>query len=113
MKRVTVADLQRLRERGGRVTMITAYDYPMAKLADEAGVDVILVGDSLGMVVLGYDSTLPVTVDDMVRHGAAVVRGSHRAHVVVDMPFGSYQTGWRDAMQSAVRIMQETGAGSV
>jgi len=113
MKRLTVTDLQQLRDRGQRITMLTAYDYPMARLADDAGVDVLLVGDSLGMVVLGYDSTLPVTVDDMVRHGAAVVRGSAHAHVVVDMPFGSYQSGWRDAMQSAVRILQETGAGSV
>jgi 3-methyl-2-oxobutanoate hydroxymethyltransferase len=71
------------------------------------------VGDSLGMVVLGYESTVPVTVDDMIHHGRAVVRGAQRAHVVVDMPFGSYQTGWQDALRNATRIMQETGCGSV
>ena len=113
VRRITVMDLQAMRERGERITMLTAYDYSTAKIADEAGIPVLLVGDSLGMVVLGYESTLPVTVDDMVRHGAAVVRGAQRAHVVVDMPFGSYQGGWQDAMRNAVRIMQETGAGSV
>jgi 3-methyl-2-oxobutanoate hydroxymethyltransferase len=113
MKRVMVTDLQRMRDEGKRITMLTAYDYPTARLADEAGIPILLVGDSLGMVVLGYDSTLPVTVDDMVHHGKAVVRGAKRAHVVVDMPFGSYQGGWEDAMRNAVRIMQETGAGSV
>jgi 3-methyl-2-oxobutanoate hydroxymethyltransferase len=113
VRRITVTDLQAMRERGERITMLTAYDYSTAKIADEAGIPVLLVGDSLGMVVLGYESTLPVTVDDMVRHGAAVVRGAQRAHVVVDMPFGSYQGGWQDAMRNAVRIMQETGAGSV
>ena len=113
VRRITVTDLQAMRERGERITMLTAYDYSTAKIADEAGIPVLLVGDSLGMVVLGYESTLPVTVDDMVRHGAAVVRGAQRGHVVVDMPFGSYQDGWQDAMRNAVRIMQETGAGSV
>jgi len=113
MKRVMVTDLQRMREQGQRITMLTAYDYPTARLADEAGIPILLVGDSLGMVVLGYESTLPVTVDDMIHHGKAVVRGAQRAHVVVDMPFGSYQGGWEDAMRNAVRIMQETGAGSV
>jgi 3-methyl-2-oxobutanoate hydroxymethyltransferase len=111
--RITVTDLQQMRDRGERITMLTAYDYPSARLADEAEIPVLLVGDTLGMVVLGYDSTIPVTVDDMIHHGRAVVRGAKRAHVVVDMPFGSYQTGWQDAMQSAIRIMQETGCGSV
>ena len=113
MKRVSVTHLQRMRDKGERITMLTAYDYSTARLADEAGIPLLLVGDSLGMVVLGYDSTLPVTVDDMIRHGAAVVRGAKRAHVVVDMPFGSYQGGWQEALRNAVRIMQETGAGSV
>lgn len=113
MRRVSITDLQRMRDRDERITMITAYDFPSARLVDEAGIPIILVGDSLGMVVLGYESTLPVTVDDMVHHGAAVVRGSERAHVVVDMPFGSYQTGWQDALRNATRIMQETGCGSV
>lgn len=113
MHRVTVTDLQRMRDRGERITMVTAYDYPTAKLADEAGIPMILVGDTLGMVVLGYDSTLPVTVNDMIHHGRAVVRGAQKAHVVVDMPFGSYQAGWQDALRNAVRIMQETGCSSV
>ena len=112
-KSMTVLDVQRMRDRGERITMLTAYDYPTAKLADEAGIPILLVGDSLGNVVLGYDSTIPVTVEDMIHHGRAVVRGTQRAHVVVDMPFGSFQTGWQDAMRNATRIMQETGCGSV
>ena len=110
---ITIVDLQRMREQGKPITMLTAYDYPTAKAADAAGIPILLVGDSLGMVVLGYDSTVPVTVDDMIHHGRAVVRGAQRAHVVVDMPFGSYQTGWQDALRNATRIMQETGCGSV
>ncbi len=111
--RVTVTDLQSMKERGQKITMLTSYDYSTGRIADDAGIPILLVGDSLGMVVLGYESTLPVTVDDMIRHGAAVVRGAPRAHVVIDMPFGSYQGGWQDAMRNAIRIMQETGAGSV
>ncbi|MCA9847910.1 MAG: 3-methyl-2-oxobutanoate hydroxymethyltransferase [Dehalococcoidia bacterium] len=110
---VTILDLQKMRDEGRPITMVTAYDYPTAKMADEAGVDLILVGDTLGMVILGYDSTLPVTVEDMIHHGRAAVRGAKRAHVVVDMPFGSYQGGWKQAMKNATRIMKETGAGSV
>jgi 3-methyl-2-oxobutanoate hydroxymethyltransferase len=102
-----------MRERAEPITMLTAYDYPTAKMADEAGIPLILVGDTLGMVVLGYDSTIPVTVDDMIHHGKAVVRGAQRAHVVVDMPFGSYQGGWQDALKNATRILQETGCNSV
>lgn len=113
MKRVTVIDLQSMRDRGERIAMLTAYDYPTAKLADQAGIPILLVGDSLGNVVLGYESTIPVTIEEMIHHGKAVVRGVERAHVVVDMPFGSYQSGWQDAMRSATRIMQETGCGSV
>ena len=113
MKRVSVSDLQRMHRKGQPITMITAYDYPTARLADEAGIPVILVGDSLGMVVLGYDSTLPVTVEDMIHHGSAVMRGAEHAHVVVDMPFGSYQAGWKSAMRNASRIMQETGCSAV
>jgi 3-methyl-2-oxobutanoate hydroxymethyltransferase len=113
VRRVSISDLQVMRDKGKPVTMVTAYDYPTARLADQSGIPILLVGDSLGMVVLGYDSTIPVTVDDMIHHGKAVVRGAQRAHVVVDMPFGSYQTGWQEAMRNATRIMQETGAGSV
>jgi len=112
-KRISVLDIQRMRDRGEPITMLTAYDYPTARMADEAGIPVILVGDTLGMVVLGYDSTIPVTIDDMIHHGKAVVRGTQRSHVVVDMPFGSYQGGWQDALKNATRIMQETGCGSV
>ena len=112
-RRITVTDIQQLKERGERISMLTAYDFPSARIADEAGIHILLVGDSVGMVVLGYESTLPVTVDDMIHHGRPVVRASKRAHVVIDLPFGSYQRGWQQAMESAVRIMQETGAGAV
>ncbi|MQC82810.1 MAG: 3-methyl-2-oxobutanoate hydroxymethyltransferase [SAR202 cluster bacterium Casp-Chloro-G1] len=112
-KRVQVRDLQRMRDRGEPITMLTAYDYPTARMADDAGIPILLVGDTLGMVVLGYDSTVPVTLDDMIHHGKAVVRGAGNAHVVVDMPFGTYQAGWQDALRNATRIMQETGCGSV
>ncbi|GAG12285.1 unnamed protein product, partial [marine sediment metagenome] len=96
MRRVSIHDLKGMKKRGERIAVLTAYDYPTARLVDEAGVPVILVGDSLGMVVLGYDSTLPVTMDDMIHHTKAVVRGSKHAHVVADMPFMSYQTGPED-----------------
>ena len=112
-KRISILNLKRMRERGEPITMLTAYDYPTARMADEAGIPLLLVGDTLGMVVLGYDSTIPVTVDEMIHHGKAVVRGSQRAHVVVDMPFGSYQSGWQDALKNATRILQETGCNSV
>ena len=93
--------------------MLTAYDYSTAKLFDEAGIDTMLVGDSLGMVMLGYDSTIPVTVDDMIHHGAAVVRGAKNAMIVVDMPFLSYHTSVYDAVANAGRIMKETGCTAV
>ena len=112
-KHVTVVDLQAKREQGKPITMVTAYDYPTAKLIDQSGIDLILVGDTLGMVVLGYESTIPVTVEDMIHHGKAVVRGAKRAHVVIDMPFGSYQEGWQQALHNATRIMKETGCSSV
>ena len=102
-----------MKKRGEKIVMMTAYDYPTARLVDEAGADMILVGDTLGMVVLGYDSTLPVTMEDMIHHTKAAVRGSKRAMVVGDMPFMSYQTGWQDAMRNAARFLQETGCGAV
>lgn len=113
MKRITVTEIQKRYEAGEPLTMLTAYDYPGAKIADQAGIPLLLVGDSLGMVILGYDSTLKVTMADMCSHGAAVVRGAKRAHVVVDMPFGSYQAGWQDAVRNAIRLIQETGADAV
>lgn len=113
MTRVTVDDIKQMKGRGEKVVMLTAYDYPSAHLAEEAGVDMILVGDTLGMVVLGYDSTLPVTMEDMIHHSKAVVRGSQRAMVVGDMPFMSYQTGLDDAMRNAGRFLQEAGVQAV
>jgi 3-methyl-2-oxobutanoate hydroxymethyltransferase len=95
------------------IVMVTAYDYPSAKLAEQAGVDMILVGDSLGMVVLGYDSTIPVTVEDMIHHTKAVRRGAAETFIVTDMPFMSYHVSKEEAMKNARRIMQEGGAHAV
>lgn len=111
--RVTTADIRDMKRRGEPIVMITAYDYPTARIAEDGGADVILVGDTLGMVVLGYDSTVPVTMDDMLHHTKAVVRGARRALVVGDMPFMSYQTGWQEAMKNAARFLKETGCGAV
>lgn len=111
-RRLTAAAIGRRKNRA-IFPVITAYDAPFAKFAESAGVDVILVGDSLGNVVLGYDETTPVTVDDMIHHARAVVRGTARAHVMVDMPFGSYQVSDEDAVRSAVRLVKEGGACSV
>src|SRR6202049_3602996 len=113
VSKITVPFVLERKLHGDRITCLTAYDYPTARLVDEAGVDVILVGDSLGMVVLGYDSTLPVTMEDMLHHTKAVVRGSGRAMVVADMPFMSYQAGLEDAMRNAGRFLQEAGAQAV
>jgi len=113
MTRITIHDLKAMKRRGEKIVMLTAYDYSMARLLDEAGIPVLLVGDSLGMVMLGYETTLPVTVDEMLHHVRAVVRGSRRAHVVADMPFLSYQTGPEDAVRNAGRLLKEGGAQSV
>ena len=113
MARITVHDLKAMKRRGEKIVMLTAYDYPTARILDEAGIPLLLVGDSLGMVVLGYDTTLPVTVEEMLHHVKAVVRGSRRAHVVADMPFLSYQTGPEDALRNAGRFLKEGGAQSV
>ena len=112
-RRVSITDLKAMKKRGERIAMITAYDYPSARLVEEAGVPIILVGDSLGMVVLGYDSTVPVTMEEMLHHVKAVVRGTGKAHVVADMPFMSYQTGPEDALRNAGRLLKEGGAQSV
>jgi 3-methyl-2-oxobutanoate hydroxymethyltransferase len=96
-----------------KITCLTAYDYPTARLLDEAGVDVILVGDSLGMVVLGYESTLPVTIEEMLHHARAVRRGVHRALVVADMPYGSYHTDMAESLHNAMRFVKEAGAEAV
>ena len=113
MRRVSIDDLRAMKERGEKIAMLTAYDYPTARLLDEAGVPIILVGDSLWMVVLGYRSTLPVTMADMLHHVSAVVRGTQKTHVVADMPFMSYQASAEDALRNAGRFLQEAGAQSV
>ncbi|GAA0360351.1 3-methyl-2-oxobutanoate hydroxymethyltransferase [Bacillus horti] len=110
MKQVTTATLKQMKQENGKIAMVTAYDFPTAKLADEAGIDVILVGDSLGMVVLGYDSTVHVTVQDMLHHTKAVTRGVERAFVVTDMPFLSYHGSFDRTLDAASRLMQEGGA---
>src|SRR5271168_1927731 len=96
-----------------KITCLTAYDYPTARLLDDAGVDILLAGDSVGMVVLGYDSTLPVTVDEMLHHVKAVRRGTKRALVVADMPYGSYHVSIEDSIRTALRFVQEGGAEAV
>ncbi|GAA3209776.1 3-methyl-2-oxobutanoate hydroxymethyltransferase [Nonomuraea helvata] len=112
-RRVTVRDLTAAKERGERWPMVTAYDAMTARVFDDAGIPVLLVGDSAAMVVYGYDSTLPVTVDDLLPLTAAVVRGSSRALVVADLPFGSYQSSPAQALESAARFMKEAGAHAV
>ncbi len=113
MPRTTVRDLARMKAQGEKIPMITAYDYTSARLADAAKIPVVLVGDSLGMVVLGYDSTLPVTMEDMIHHTKAVSRGLKEALLVTDMPFMSYQIDPSQAMANAGRLLQEGGAQSV
>ena len=109
----TVVTIQQMKEKGEKISMLTAYDYSTAKLEDEAGVNTILVGDSLGNVILGYEDTISVTMEDMIHHGAAVARGAKNALVVVDMPFMSYQTSVYDAVVNAGRLMKEGRAGAV
>ncbi len=111
MKQTT--EFLKMKQKKEPIVMLTAYDYPSAKLAEEAGVDMILVGDSLGMVVLGYDSTIPVTVDDMIHHTKAVKRGAKDTYIVTDMPFMSYHVSRSDALKNAARIIQESGANAV
>ena len=111
--RVTIRDLREMKRRGEKIPMITAYDYTAAQLVERAGIPLILVGDSLGQVMLGYDSTVPVSMGDMVHHVKAVVRGTARAHVVGDMPFLSYHADIPDAIRNAGRLLKEGGAQSV
>ena len=111
--RVTIRDLKKMKRRGERIPMITAYDYTSAKIVEEAGIPLILVGDSLGQVVLGYDSTLPVTMDEMVHHVKSVVRGAQRAHIVADLPFLSYQADIAEAVRSSGRLLKEGQSQSV
>jgi 3-methyl-2-oxobutanoate hydroxymethyltransferase len=113
VKRITVHTLQAMKGRGEKITMLTGYDYSMARILDEGGVDVILVGDSASNVMAGHETTLPITLDQMIYHAASVVRGVKRALVVVDLPFGYYQGSSRVALESAIRIMKEAGAHAV
>ena len=111
--RVTTAVIREMKKRGEKIAMLTAYDYPTAFLLDQSGIDALLVGDSLGMVVLGYASTLPVTMDEMIHHTKAVCRGVQRAMVIADMPFMSYQVSIESALENAGRFLKETDAQAV
>ncbi len=111
--RVTINQIREMKPRGEKIVMLTAYDYSTARLVDEAGIPLILVGDSLGMVVLGYESTIPVTMEEMLHHTKAVVRGTRQAMVVGDMPFMTYHVSVEDALRNAARFIQEAGAQAV
>src|ERR1700758_5807816 len=113
IKRITTHTLQEFKQKGIKISMITAYDFSMARIIDSAGMDVILVGDSASNVMAGHETTLPITLDQMIYHASAVVRGVERALVVVDLPFGSYQGNSKEALNSAIRIMKESGAHAV
>jgi 3-methyl-2-oxobutanoate hydroxymethyltransferase len=113
IKRITTNTLQEFKENGIKISMLTSYDFSMARIVDSAGIDVILVGDSASNVMAGHETTLPITLDQMIYHAGAVVRGVTRALVVVDLPFGSYQGNSRLALESAIRIMKEAGAHAV
>ncbi|MGZ3568274.1 MAG: 3-methyl-2-oxobutanoate hydroxymethyltransferase, partial [Thermodesulfobacteriota bacterium] len=112
-KKITPVDVQAMKKEGKKISMLTAYDYPMALLEDRAGIEVILVGDSVGMTVLGYENTLPVTMDEMIHHTKAVKKGAKYALIVGDMPFMSYNTSEKDAIFNAGRFMKEAGADAV
>ena len=107
VKRITINDIREMKQNGEKIAMLTAYDYPTAKIIDNCNIPLILVGDSLGMVVLGYDTTLPVTMDVMIHHCKAVVRGAEHAMIVGDMPFMTYHISIEDAMRNAARFIQE------
>ncbi|MCW5907146.1 MAG: 3-methyl-2-oxobutanoate hydroxymethyltransferase [Chitinophagales bacterium] len=113
IKRITTHTLQEFKESGIKISMLTSYDFSMARIVDSAGIDVILVGDSASNVMAGHETTLPITLDQMIYHASAVVRGVSRALVVVDLPFGSYQGNSKSALDSAIRIMKEAGAHAV
>lgn len=113
VKRITTHILQEMKQRGEKIAMLTAYDYSMATILGDAGLDVLLVGDSASNVMAGHETTLPITLDQMIYHAQSVVRGAGRAFVVVDLPFGSYQGNSKEALNSAIRIMKESGAHGV
>ncbi|WP_369048028.1 3-methyl-2-oxobutanoate hydroxymethyltransferase [Tenacibaculum sp. UWU-22] len=112
-KRITVKSLVEMKANNEKISMLTAYDFTMAKIIDRAGVDVILVGDSASNVMAGHETTLPITLDQMIYHASSVVRGIERCLVVVDLPFGSYQSDPKEALRSAIRIMKESGGHSI
>lgn len=112
-KRITTHILQEMKQRGEKISMLTAYDFSMAGIIDEAGIDIILVGDSASNVMAGHETTLPITLDQMIYHASSVVRAISRSLVVVDLPFGSYQGNSKEALTSSIRIMKESGAHSV
>jgi len=113
IKKVTTNVLQEMKRAGERISMLTAYDFTMAKIVDDAGVDVILVGDSASNVMAGHETTLPITLDQMIYHASSVVRAVNRALIVVDLPFGSYQGNSKEALYSSIKIMKESGAHAV
>src|SRR5215468_7015748 len=113
VKKVTTNTLQRMKSNGEKISMITAYDFSFAKIFDAAGIDIILVGDSASNVMAGHETTLPITLDQMIYHASSVVRGVSRCLIVVDLPFGSYQGNSKEALYPTVRIMKETGAHAV
>lgn len=113
IKKITTNTLQKMKSTGEKISMITAYDYSFAKIFDAAGIDVILVGDSASNVMAGHVTTLPITLDQIIYHASSVIRGVDRSLVVVDLPFGSYQSNSKEALASAIRIMKETGAHAV
>ena len=113
VKVVTTHVLSEMKLKGEKISMLTSYDYSMARIVDQAGIDVILVGDSASNVMAGHETTLPITLDQMIYHAASVVRGVKRALVVVDMPFGSYQISREEALRNACRMMKETGVDAL
>ena len=113
IKKITTHTLQKMKEAGEKISMITAYDFSFAKIFDAAGIEIILVGDSASNVMAGHETTLPITLDQLIYHTSSVVRGSNRSLVIVDLPFGSYQGNSKEALNSTIRIMKETGAHAI
>lgn len=113
VKRITTHILKAMKDKKEKISMLTAYDYSMAKILDDAGIDILLVGDSASNVMAGHETTLPITLDQMIYHAASVVRGVQKSFIVVDLPFGSYQSNSTKALESAIRIMKESGAHGV
>ncbi|MEN9339300.1 MAG: 3-methyl-2-oxobutanoate hydroxymethyltransferase, partial [Bacteroidota bacterium] len=112
-KKITTHSLLAMKQRGEKISMLTAYDFSMATILDDAGIDILLVGDSASNVMAGHETTLPITLDQMIYHATSVIRAVKRSLVVVDLPFGSYQGNSKEALHSAIRIMKESGAHSI